>query len=192
MNTFVHIVRLDDWCFRHVRYFSVRFVTEDDEGLTLFHEFMDRMGQVKDADQELDWILNWVEHIGDNVPYPLRDGFFRHERAAMALPPPIDRAKDERRKAKRHDRLTEEAVELEVGQLRLYCHPVNDHVVFLFSGAIKTKGVDKAEDCKVVSPHFKLANVLARRIDQAFMDDDITWTDNRTDIAFDEVLELDL
>lgn len=178
MNTFAHLVRLEEWSFRHVRYFSVR---REGEGLTLFHGFLDRTGNDPALAQELDWMLNWIEHIGNDVPAPLRDGFFRHEGAASALPPPAGVA----RKAIRGS-----ALELASGNLRLYCHPVNDHVVFLFSGGIKTTA--RAQDCSNVRGHFKLANTLARKVDDAFKDGDIRWKDGGMDIEFDDDVELEL
>lgn len=178
MNTFVTLVRLEEWSFRHVRYFSVR---EEGEDLTLFHGFMDRIGNDPALENELDWMLNWIEHIGNHVRTPLRDGFFRPEGAASALPPPTAAARRANRGA---------AVELAHGDLRLYCHPVNDHVVFLFSGGIKTR--EKAQDCPNVREHFRLANLLARKIDAAFRAREIRWADGDRDLEIDDDLELEL
>ncbi|MDR3010860.1 MAG: hypothetical protein LBV59_23235 [Sphingobacterium sp.] len=68
--------------------------------------------------------------------------------------------------------------------LRLYCHRLNDHVVILYGGAIKTAG--KAQDCPQVKEHFNLANILSRLIDQGFVDDDIEWNDDDRDILYNE------
>ncbi len=178
MNTFVALVRLEEWSFRHVRYFSVR---EEGEDLTLFHGFMERIGNDPALANELDRMLNWIEHIGANVRHPLRGGYFRPEGAASALPPPSSVA----RRANRGS-----AVELAIGDLRLYCHPVSEHVVFLFSGGIKTR--TKAQDCPNVREHFRLANALARKIDTAFRDQEIRWVDGDSDIEMDDDLELEL
>ena len=63
----------------------------------------------------------------------------------------------------------------------------NDHVVFLFNGDIKT--ADRAQDCKNVLPHFRLANKLTATIESNF-GKEIKWNESLTDIIIDDDFEL--
>ncbi|HCY82329.1 MAG TPA: hypothetical protein DHV22_12375, partial [Xanthomarina gelatinilytica] len=62
------------------------------------------------------------------------------------------------------------------------------HVVFLFSGDIKT--ANNAQDCPNVKPHFLLANQLTKAIDEAFKNQDIVWNDDCTLIDCDKNFKL--
>ena len=72
--------------------------------------------------------------------------------------------------------------------LRLYCMRVSDNVVFLFNGDIKT--ADKAQDCDNVRPHFRQANRLSALIDKAFIEKEIKWNDDYTDILLEDSILL--
>ena len=72
-----------------------------------------------------------------------KENYFRFENAASALLPRF--------------------IEFE-NALRLYCHQLNDHVVFLFNGGIKT--ALRVQYCNNVKHHFKLTNQLAVAIDR--------------------------
>src|SRR5690606_33471069 len=67
---------------------------------------------------------------------------------------------------------------------RLYCYRLSERVVFLFDGDVKT--ADAAQDCPQVRPHFRMANQLARAINEAFKQQDIEWNDDCSDIIYDE------
>ncbi len=83
-----------------------------------------------------------------------------------------------------------EAIDIWVENLRLYCLVLNDHVVFLFNGGIKT--ADNAKDCPNVGPYIKQANELVKKIDELLINKEISWNKNQTDICFDENLEIEL
>lgn len=195
MNTFAHLVRLEKLAFGHVQYFSLQ--PEDDE-VTIFEDFLNRMEDKAEADgtigTELERMMNWIEAIGREVRFPLRDGYFRHEGRnsdTKALPPPAGKAKGfAQRKAARDPSFRME--ELETGMMRLYCMVANDHVVILFNGDIKSDGINDANDCPVVGPYFKQANRLARILQQHFVDGDIRWNETMTDIDYDEDLTIAL
>ena len=98
-----------------------------------------------------------------------KENYFRFENVATALPPRF--------------------IELE-NALRLYCHRLNDHVVFLFNGGIKT--ALKVQDCNNVKHHFKLANQLAVAIDRLLKENEINWINDFTDIEFSTDLIIEL
>lgn len=181
--------------FRHVQYFSLQVEGAD---VTLYEDFLNRMEDKAEEDAEigteLDRMLLWIDTIGDEVAHPLREGYFRHEGRnsdAKALPPPAGKAKGfAQRKAAKDPTFRME--ELETGMMRLYCMVANDHVVILFNGDIKTGGINDANDCPVVGPYFKQANRLTRILQQHFLDGDIRWNANMTDIDYDEDLTIAL
>lgn len=72
--------------------------------------------------------------------------------------------------------------------LRLYCHRLNEYVVILFSGAIKT--AHTAQECPNVKPHFELANKLTVTIDKAFKENEIFWIDDYHNIDYPDNLIL--
>lgn len=80
--------------------------------------------------------------------------FFRPEQKASALPSP---------------RGSRVGIEIKSDTtLRLYCVRINEDIVILCSGDIKTK--DNAQDCPNVSYHFRLANKISQKIDEAQLD----------------------
>ena len=77
-----------------------------------------------------------------------------------------------------------------IKNLRLYCLVLNEHVVFLFNGGIKT--TNNAKDCPNVGPHIKRANRIAKKIDELLKQNELTWNFDHTDIKFDKNLEFEL
>lgn len=73
--------------------------------------------------------------------------------------------------------------------LRLYCLRANESVVFLFNGDIKT--TLKAQDCPNVKSHFKLANKLTALLNQAFVENQIEWNEDFTDIGVEDDFRLE-
>lgn len=182
MNNFV-LESLPHWEFRNLRYFTVR---RNGAARNEFEDFLERMEAKgknnSEIEKELDHMITWLERIAEDVRKPYTNGYFRFEGAASALPPPTFKAKAQNRFA---------SEELGTGQMRLYCLPLNDHVVVLFNGDVKSPKVRAAQDCPAVGPHFKRANKLARSINEAFTAGDITWTKGRTDIHYERDLELE-
>jgi len=126
-------------------------------------------------------IVNWLKEIGDR--YGAQDDLFRDEQKqgeANALPP---------EGTHRRPTYTEDGKNIP-NNLRLYCYRLNEHVVILFSGAIKT--AKYAQDCPNVNPHFKQANRLTKAIDTAIKVKDIIWIDDYSDIDFEDDLLMDL
>ena len=173
MNTFVQIERLTDFQYQKVKYFSVRF--ENNE-VNEFFDFLNRM-EDEEVAEDLSNLLVWIEEIGANYG-AIKNRFFRNESITtdvQALPPP---------------RKQMETVEILVENIRLYCLVVNEHVVFLFNGGIKT--TDDAKDCPNVGPYIKQANQLVRKIDELLKTKEISWNEYQTDIEFNKDLEFGL
>lgn len=171
MNIFASLEKVPNFNFDKVIYYSVLI---EDKDVNEFYDFLNRMEDIKEIEEDLNTLVIWLEEIGDN--YGALPEFFRHEGKAEALPPPARKMK---------------LAELEVeNNLRLYCLRANEHVVFLFNGGIKT--TDKAQDCPNVSPYFRQANKLAGIINQLFSDSEIKWNQDHTDIIMEPDLQLEL
>lgn len=169
MTKFARIIEIQK--FKKVTYYSVILDDEpDSDAESLFEIFIIKHTEENMA--KLDHILRWIKIIGNS--YGAREDIFRPEHLANALPP---KGKD------REPSFTEDGV-TEANNLRLYCLRVNDNVVFLFNGDIKT--ADKAQDCKNVEPHFRLANILTKKINELFISKEISWNEDGTDISIDD------
>ena len=141
-----------------------------------FFDFLNRIEEVEAYESDLSNLLVWLEEIGDN--YGAQKRFFRSEAwvtDVQALPPP---------------RKQMELKKIEVEDLRLYCLVLNEQVVILFNGGIKT--THKAQDCPNVGKYFKQANLLASRIDHLIRSGEIYWNQDFTDIRFNKNLEIEL
>jgi hypothetical protein len=135
------------------------------------------MEDIGTMDDDLSNLLVWIEEIGENFGAN-KKRFFRNESIfadVQALPP---------------SRKQMEAAHIVVDNLRLYCVVVNEHVVFLFNGGIKT--ANNAKECPNVGPYIKQANELVRKIDELIIKKEISWNHNQTDIDFDENQEIEL
>ena len=77
-----------------------------------------------------------------------------------------------------------------VNGLRLYCFRVNDSVVFLFNGGVKTQL--NAKNCPNVGPYLKQANRLTQQVHQLFLNKEICWNRNKTDIFYPIGLEIEI
>ena len=73
--------------------------------------------------------------------------------------------------------------------LRLYTFRVNESVVFLFNGGIKT--TKYAQDCPNVGPYFQLANQLTAALQKALEEKEIRWNESFTQIDYDSDFELE-
>lgn len=173
MNIFAHLIRLDEFQFRKVKYYSVQIEgNEVDE----FYDFLNRMEDIESVEEDLSNLLVWIEEIGEHIGALQK--FFRNESETAdvrALPPPRGQMR---------------VREIEVNEIRLYCMVLNKHVVILFNGGIKT--TDKAQHCPNVGPYFKQANKLTKEIDRLLKNGEINWNITYSDILFDNDLELEL
>jgi hypothetical protein len=177
VNIFVRIHRLKDFQFDIVKYFTVHLEEVGEEkDVNEFFDFLNRMEEIEEIDDDLSNLLVWIEEIGENIG--AKKHLFRNESITadvQALPPPAKQM---------------EVREIPVENLRLYCLVLNEHVVFLFNGGIKT--TNNAKDCPNVGPHIKRANQIAGKIDELLKLNEITWNFDHTDIKFDENLEFEL
>ena len=174
MNNFAVIEKLEQFVFDKVTYYSVRFQGKENNE---FYDFLTRMDQDPEVEEDIGNLLVWIEEIGNKYG-AIRERFFRHEAKGgelSALPPP---------------RSQMEYHEIIVETLRLYCLVANEHVVFLFNGGVKTTA--KPVDCPNVKKHFLKANDFARRIDECFRSGDISWNEDHTDIIIDPDLEIEI
>lgn len=177
MNIFARIQRLNEFQFDIVKYYSI-LIEEDGEEheVNEFFDFLNRMEDVEELEEDLTNLMVWIEEIGDQIG--AMKHLFRNESITadvQALPPP-------------HKQIV--VHEIPVENLRLYCLVLNEHVVFLFNGGIKT--TSKAQDCPNVGPYIKLANQLAGKIEELLKDNEITWNKDYTDIVFEDNLEFEL
>lgn len=174
MNIFAKIVRLTDFQFTKVRYFSIGLKEGE---VNEFFDFLNRMEDIAEVADDLSNMLVWIEEIGEKYG-AIKDRFFRDESIfadVQALPP---------------SKKQMEACEILVEDLRLYCMVLNENVVFLFNGGIKT--TVNAKDCPNVGKYIYQANRLVKKIDECLRNKDITWNEDNTDIEFDEDLEIEL
>lgn len=173
MNIFATIECLPDFTFDIVKYYTIKIYGSD---IDEFRDFLFRLEDDQDHEEDLNNLILWLEYIGNNEG--AKEKFFRNESSnseARALPPPKSIMKTH---------------ELEVEDIRLYCLRLNESVVFLFNGGIKTEKY--AQDCPNVSKYFKQANLIARKLDQLIKDKEIEWNYDWTDIEFDTELRIEL
>jgi len=174
VNIFAQIERLTGFQFKKVRYYSVRIEGND---VNEFFDFLNRMEDIEEVADDLSNLLVWIEEIGENYG-AIKKRFFRNESITAdvhALPPPKKEMA---------------AREIIVNDLRLYCMVLNEQAVFLFNGGVKT--TENAKDCPNVGPYIRQANRIAAKIDKLMMSNEIRWNEDRTDIEFDENLEIEL
>ena len=174
MNIFARIKRLTDFQFKKVRYFSILI---EGKGVNEFFDFLNRMEDIGEVSDDLSNLLVWIEEIGENYG-AIKERFFRNESIVadvQALPPPMKEMV---------------AHEIIVDDIRLYCMVLNENVVFLFNGGVKT--TDNAKDCPNVGPYIKQANTIVSKLDELLKGKEITWNKENTDIEFDENLEIEI
>lgn len=154
-----------------VRYFTVLIEGEESKG-NLLEQFILKHRGDDSISEEFNDLLAWIKIRMGSID-GAQTRFFRHEKQAMALPPP--------------SRFLEIAYE---SNLRLYCLRLSDHVVILFNGGIKSD-VQTAQECPVVRPHFELAQRLAKAIDKALTEKRIKLVGDGTDLLIERDFELE-
>lgn len=159
--------------YAKVTYYSI-VINGEEEEKSLFELFVDRYTTEEKA--KLNHILSWIKDIGEK--YGALHYLFREENDASALPPSgLDR----------EPTYMEEDINV-ANPLRLYCHRLNEYVVILFGGGVKT--ADVVQDCANVRMAFHLANKLTKLIDKNILDKEIEWDDEGKDILYDEEYKL--
>lgn len=142
MTRFAQIV--EAIVFKKVTYYTIVF-EDADNGNNEFEDFILRHQGNKEVSIEYLDLLRWLKLLGEK--YSALERYFRPEKKAEALPPPSRYLK-----------------EIYSNNLRLYCMRINNHIVILFNGGIKT--TNKAQNCPNVKWHFETANKLAHQIDK--------------------------
>lgn len=180
MNNFAEIIWVQE--YRKVTYYSVAINGE----YALYDQFIEK--HTARNREKLIHILAWLEKIGNKIG--AYEQYFRNEAEtgdARALPPI---GKDREPIYVEYSE-TKESDENIPNNLRLYCFRASESVVFLFNGDVKT--ANKAQDCENVRAHFKTANLLSKLLDQAFINKEIQWNEDWTDIIVDDdfILEWD-
>ena len=176
MNRFVKIIRLSEFRFKRVKYYSVS-INSNLERDCEFYRFLDRTESDESVSEDLNILFEWIEQIGRS--YGAKSKFFRNEAYisdTSALPPPSAVMRASNIVVK--------------GKLRLYCFRVSECVVFLYNGGIKTTKF--AQDCPNVMAHFKFANLLTSCIQKAIVEKSITWNKNYTDINYSSDFRIEL
>jgi hypothetical protein len=174
VNTFAKIIRLEEFSFSKVKYYSVQFEERD---INEFYDFLNRIEDIPEIEEDLMNLLFWIVTIGEE--YGAKERYFRNEQfnsETKALPPSLKAMKTSG---------------IMVNELRVYCMVANEHVVFLLNGGVKTH-VSKATDCPNVGSYFKQANKIVKKLDQLFRDRSITWNSEHTDIEFDPAIEIEI
>lgn len=172
MNNFVQIKSVAQ--YDKVSYYSV---TINADPSSLFENFLATHTAINR--EKLYHILDWIEVIG--IKHGAKIQFFRpeaHLSDTSALPPT----------GKEREPTYIEDGETESNNLRLYCFRLNENVVILYNGDLKTAG--KAQDCSKVKPHFFLANKITKALEISIREKDINWNEDCTDIIFDSGLEI--
>lgn len=159
---FVTIKKLGRLSFRKVYYYTV-FI--EDADYTEFEDFLIRMKSVSEYGEQLGKILQFIQDIGEK--YGARSEHFRHERSADALPP---RYYIQPGKPNKYG-------------IRLYCIRLSNEIVVLLNGDLKTE--DNPEDCPNCRRHFRFANAVARKLNDAIRDGEIVLNDKHLDMDDD-------
>lgn len=151
MKNHVRIVRFKN--FKKVQYYSFLIEQEEDEDtVSEIESFLNAYENDAEVSEDLNDLVNWLIEIGDNRG--AKEFLFRPEQVAYALPPPA------------------RFLEKEVGKLRLYCVWISENIVILANGGIKT--TEKAQNCPNVGPKFRFANTMARQINEAIINKELT------------------
>lgn len=178
MNNFAELIFVQQ--YRKVTYYSVAL----NDGDALFDQFIAK--HTIENTSKLNHILAWLNKIGNKLG--AHETYFRNEAEtgdARALPP---KGKDREPTYVEYSE-SRESDENIPNNLRLYCFRASESVVFLFNGDLKT--AEKAQDCENVREHFKIANTLSKLLNQAFINKDIRWNEDWTDILVEVDFKLE-
>lgn len=134
--------------FKKVTYYALQYEEHNESEP---NKFFRKLENEVDYEEDITNLVQWLIEIGENRG--AKQYLFRIEEAAEALPPPAKQMK---------------VLELDVEEIRLYCIRINDNVVILGNGGIKT--TNKAQDCPNCGPHFRLINSIARQLNRKISD----------------------
>ncbi|WP_149696581.1 hypothetical protein [Chitinophaga sp. CF418] len=126
-----------------ITYYSFHIEGDD---LCEVEKFVTRFNSSPAYKDDYENIMFVVKHMGKCTG--AEEHYFRHEKAAEALPPPY-----------------------RSGNVRLYCSRVNTGIVILGNGGVKTtQKVQQSEDCLF---HFEFMNALSRHITERMMEGEL-------------------
>ncbi|KQC34326.1 hypothetical protein AAU57_13995 [Nonlabens sp. YIK11] len=151
--------------FKHLEVYSL---TPVGESTSLFVEFRDRLAL--EHPKKLTHLLECIKQLGDRGAL-IR--LFRNEQSGselLAIP----------KKNYKTDPTYQEDGQPAKNMLRLYCHRLNENVLFVFSGGLKT--ADDPLKCPNVKEHFLNGQEFCNAIDSAIRDKEIYWNEDVTDI----------
>lgn len=163
----VYLVELQ--IFNKVRFYSLRKENENDtEAEKFFSRFSDSENK-----SELDLIVALIKSMGNSSG--AQERFFRSEREGQAIP------------SRKAITFIEPDYDESGFSLRLYCLRINDRIVILGNGGIKTSQTyQDSPDCR---PHAELIQRFIKSFDQAVRDGEIILNDDiivyQNSIAFD-------
>lgn len=153
MKKYVRIRRFK--FFKKVNYYTFAFETDSPEDeISETDKFFSFFENDEDHEEDLDNLVDWISEIGNNRS--ARPNYFRNEQGAEALPPPARECR---------------FYEKEVGALRLYCIRINQNIVILANGGIKT--AQKVQDCPDLFPKFRFANTMNDQINNLILNRDL-------------------
>jgi hypothetical protein len=121
--------------FKKVTYYT--FLKEND-AYTEADKFFNKCLTNDKISEQTDELVEWIRLIGEK--YGAKERYFRFENEAGALPPKF----------------------VENNQLRLYIYRVNEGIVILSNGGIKTK--QTAQECPNVKAHFRFADKMSKQL----------------------------
>lgn len=169
MNKFVTIEEASS--FKKVTYYTVRF---EDERYNEFEKFIINNGSDQKIHNEYNDLMSLIKRLGNSIGAKERY-FSRNEKKAEALPP--DWTKLSHGERMLHVKYQH--------NLRLYCMRINDELVFLFNGGVKTPGNITAQECNVVRKYFNMANQLAKAVEEAIKEKEIILNGMKLEIEED-------
>ncbi|MBL0233815.1 MAG: hypothetical protein IPQ08_09130 [Chitinophagaceae bacterium] len=166
----VEIVPIANLQFKKTAWYTVYL---NDSVLTEFEDFQKRMSENEKDEFELNEIRRFIQHIGQI--HGAKPNFFKPERAAERLPPPF---------------YIIETEDVDDFGLRLYCIRLCEEIVILLNGGRKTNR--DPENCPNCSSHFRLANKLARKINEAILEGYIELDLDNKEIIIEEDFNLEI
>lgn len=173
------LIQLND----KVAYYSVTLFDDNDklisENGSMFEDFRESHKYV--CIKKLTYVIDWINQIGDEGA---TEDWFRQENDAHALPPPTGIVL--RKQQGLVSFLDFDSIEVVGFDLRLYCLRLNNNVVILSNGGIKT--TNQAQDCPNVSRHFRQANILSKKITDAIVNNEIEVS--KDDILYNDDFEI--
>jgi hypothetical protein len=167
----VQLISISNLSYERVAWYTVKI---EGRNLSEFRDFQLRMSENKKDEFELNEIRRFIQQIGKYLGAEAKH--FKHERAAERLPPPYYYIE------------TDDPNDF---GLRLYCIRLCNEIVILLNGGRKTH--PNPEKCPNCSVHFKIANRIAIKINEAILNKDIELDiENKEIIINNEDFEIEI